>query len=231
MNRNEIIDLLNRTKNVRIVKIETNKIVVDIIKGSNKRFSIPCKLSNDLAYLVAAIICDGHIRKDKYRIMFEITNKKIFDNFSQKICNVFDIKPKYKLIIDKRKDRKPRYRIDINGKPIIVFLNYFFDIPRGKKSNSVKVPSLINKSTKKIKKAFIQGVFDTDGGKRHRGWGLSSKSIMFRDGIFCMLSEFGFDVRKDEWINKKYNLKYYGLYFKNSRGGSRAVKGAGLLFS
>jgi len=95
-----------------------------------------------------------------------------------------------------------------------MFLSEVFNIPRGKKSHIVIVPEIIKKSNKNIKNAFLEGVFDTDGGKRGRGLGLSCASITFRNDLIELLSDLDIIVHKDEWLNKKYNKTYYGFYFK-----------------
>lgn len=225
--KSNILSLMKKLSNTKIIKVEEEKLKIQIIKGSDKIVSIPFELSSDLSYVIAAMICDGHIKKDKYRIIFENVDKDIVMKFMQKVCNVFEIETKYRTMIDKRVGRKIRYRVNINSKPITVFLNELFEIPRGKKSERVKVPEIIKKSEKDIKKAFIEGVFDTDGGKRQHGFGLSSVSKKFRDDIVSLLSEFSINVHVDEWVNKKYNKKYYGLYFKPTQsGGTQVVKGA-----
>lgn len=57
-------------------------------------------------------------------------------------------------------------------------------------------------------------MFETDGGKRSRGLGLTSASKAFRDQVFELLLESKIKASKDEWLNKKYNKKYYGLRFR-----------------
>jgi len=210
----KVTKLMNQTKNMKVIKNDKRYSIVQIIRGSNKIVKIPHFLSEDLSYLVAAIICDGHLKKDKYRIYFELTNIQVIKKFLEKMDNVFEIKAYYRKKMDKRGNRKMIYIVAINSKPVVVFLNKIFEVPRGKKSGKVKIPKNIMNSNIKIKRAFIEGVFDTDGGKRRRGLGLSSASIQFRNDMIELLSEFKISAFKDEWINKKYNKRYYGLYFK-----------------
>ena len=219
-----VSDKMKKHKNIRITKTCKDRMYVQIIKGSNKTVAIPYYLSTDLAYLVAATICDGHIRPDKFTIIFENSDKNVMTKFIQKMSNVFEIKPMYRTVNDKRYGRKLRYRTEITSKPITILLHEVFDVPRGKKSGIVKVPGVIKNSDRTIKWAFIEGVFDTDGGKRQKCFGLSSASKIFRDDMVKMLSEFGFSPRMDEWVNKKYDKKYYGLSFKNLHGNTQVAK-------
>jgi intein/homing endonuclease len=206
--------LMNETKNVKIIESDKKHSKIQIIKGSNKVVNIPHRMSEDLSYIIAAIICDGHLKTEKYRISFEVIDIGLIKKFLEKMHKVFKVKGHCRKKIDKRGGRKAIYMVRINSKPIVVFLNNLFEIPRGRKSGIVKVPEKIMKSNLRIKKAFIEGVFDTDGGKRRRGFGLSSASKEFRDGMVELLSELKIFAYKDEWVNKKYNKKYYGLYFK-----------------
>lgn len=209
------LDLMERTSNVKIIEDNPDYLKTQIIKGSNKTFIIPNKISSDLSYLTGAIICDGHIRKDEYRIVFENVRKEIIEKFLEKMKDVFSVEEKYRIIKDKRKTRKKRYRVEISGKPIVVLFNDVFDIARGKKCYIVRVPDIIKESNLEIKRAFMEGVFDTDGGKRRRGLGLSTASEGFRDDIVSILFDLGVHAKKDKWLNKKYKKEYFGLYFKS----------------
>jgi len=220
-----VSNVMKKHKNITVTAAKGNRIRVQIVKGSNKIVSIPCRLSEDIAYLIAATMCDGHIRPDKYTIIFENSNKRVIKKFVKKVRDVFETEAKYRLVNDSRDGRMIRYRTEITSKPITILFNEVFGIPRGKKSDIIKVPDAIKNSGKGIKLSFIEGVFDTDGGRRQRGFGLSSASKTFRDDIAEMLSEFGFAPHMDEWINKKYNRKYYGLHFKNLGADADKQKG------
>lgn len=218
-----IFDLMKEASNVKLVGTEKGKLKIQIHKGSNKIVSIPTHLSENLSYIVAAIICDGHIRKNKYTLIFENSDRITVNKFIRKIRDVFETHAKYRVIIDKREGRIRRYRIEITSKPIVLLLHEIYEIPRGNKCRIVKIPKLIKESQNDIKEAFIEGVFDTDGGKRGRHLGLSSASKAFRDDVAQLLLDLGFIVYRDEWVNKKYKRKYYGF---RVRGDTQVAKGA-----
>jgi intein/homing endonuclease len=211
--------------NMIITENSPDKTYVQIVKGSNKIVAVPNYVSNDLAYIVAAIICDGHLKKDKFRIVFENTNEETMKKFVQKMNDLFEINAKYTIVRDKREYRKIRFRAEITSKPIFLLFNNIFEIPRGKKSDKVKVPVIIKKSSGRIKLSFLEGVFDTDGGSRHGTIGLTSASKEFRDDLVSILHKMGFTVYSDEWLNKVYDKKFYGFYIKKVRGDTQAVKG------
>ena len=88
------------------------------------------------------------------------------------------------------------------------------EIPYGKKSHIVKVPEIIKNSNKLIKIAFLQGIMMTEGGKRKRGYGLSTASNQLWKDLIQLFSDVGIQVRKDKWTHKRYKKEYYGISFK-----------------
>lgn len=175
---------------------------------------IPKNISAELAWLVAATLCDGHIDKNKSRVTFNLTEKKLIKKIEVFFSYVFELKSCKYNVKEKPQSVKQLYGINEENKVVVRFLNKFLEIPAGKKCNIITVPEIIQQSHPEIKKAFLKGLFDTDGGKRRKGLGLTSASEKFRDQNFKLLQEFGIKPSKDEWINKLYNKKYYGLQFK-----------------
>lgn len=207
------IKILNHFGNKQEIDLLNNKIEF-ISSSRGKPFRLPVVLDENLAYLVAAILCDGHLYKDSFRVSFEITNEEIIKKFQAKLNTVFSMNYTYSIRIDKRKNRKKLFKIMFKSKPIVRLLTRLFNIPRGKKSHLIEVPEQVLCGSPEIKKAFLEGVFDTDGGHRGRGLGLSTASPVFRNQIAIMLEELNLKVSRDEWVNRKYNKKYYGLYFR-----------------
>jgi hypothetical protein len=173
----------------------------------------PRGLSPDLAWLVAAILCDGHLRKNGDSLAFEVSDLALANVFSSKINNVFESKG-MKIREINRIGRNTTYMFDLSNKPVCHFFNKIFKIPFGKKCAIIEVPELIKNSTFEIKKAFLKGVFDTDGGKRGGGLGLTSLSEKFVDDVSELLKEFEIVAHKESWLNKKYQKKCFGSRFK-----------------
>lgn len=55
------------------------------------------------------------------------------------------------------------YGISIHKKETIKKILLNFDLPKGKKVKTAKIPSWIKNSKKEIKISFLRGLFDTDG--------------------------------------------------------------------
>jgi hypothetical protein len=176
---------------------------------------IPKNISSDLAWLSAAILCDGHIRKDLFKVSFQVTDKLLAEKFRKLFCAIFEVRDNGVSVRPSHHGKKPLYRFDGSSRAIVHFLNIFFEIPRGNKCSKIRVPSVINKSSIEVKRAFLKGVFDTDGGKRGKGLGLTSASKTFVDQVYSLLLQFEIRPYKDSWVNKIYNKRAYGLKFKN----------------
>lgn len=203
-------------KDLLTIKNTKNFLYTKAKFGPSKITKIPLNLTPNIAFLVGAIIGDGHLRKSKAQITIELTNYDLLDKL-QNICNTefernFNISKK---II--RKNRKPTKYLILDSKAIYNLMNKLFEIPIGKKSNIVIVPHQINSASKKVKIAFLKGIMATEGGKRKRGFGLSSASKQLRDGICLLLKENGINTNIDQWTHKRYKKTYYGLVFSSDK--------------
>lgn len=192
--------------------------IIDLVKNcdffcstTGRVFKVPHEITSDLSYLAGAILGDGHITKAEYRISFKVSEEWLAKKFVYKIKTVFN--HEVRLHAKSEKNRKMQYCADCDNKPAVRIFTKFFNIPKGKKSHIIEVPEIILESPAEIKKAFLEGVFDTDGGKRRGGFGLTTASQKFRGQLALLLESFGITVHKDEWVNKKYNKSYYGLQF------------------
>jgi len=173
-------------------------------------FKMPHEMNTDLAYLLGAILGDGHIRKDGHVISFKVAEKWLTEKFIQKINAVFE----HKINLHRRIKRdKFHFAANSANKPAVRLFNKFLEVPRGKKSHIIFVPDLIKNASEEIRLAFLEGVFDTEGCIRRKGLRITSASKQFRDDLCELLVSLGEKGWKDEWINKKYNKKYYGLQY------------------
>ncbi len=208
-----IKDVLDSQKDLRLISREKDKIITKAKYGPSKPTQIPLKLSEDLSFFIASIIGDGHLKKDKFQISIELSDKLLLNKLN-KICKdlfgrEFNIHP-----IKLRNNKKPTSAIYMDSKQIYNLLNKVFEIPVGKKSHIVKVPIYILNSNRKIKIAFLKGIMATEGGRRKRGFGLSTASKNLWEGLIKLFNDVGIAVLKDKWVYKKYKKMYYGISFK-----------------
>lgn len=210
-------EVFNSQRELKVLSNTPNEIIVKAKYGPSKPTKIPLNINEELACFVAAIIGDGHLKKSKFQTTIECSNKGILESL-RSICikifrREFNISPR-RII---QKGRKDRFCLRIDSKAIHNFLQYVFEIPAGKKSDIVKVPKHIKKANKSIKSAFLIGIMITDGGKRRRGFGLSTASKQLWEDLVILFNDIGIKVKTDKWVHKKYKKDYYGLFFKKER--------------
>lgn len=206
-------EIINSQRSLNVISKNNKEIITKAKYGPSKEIRIPLILTENLSFFVASIIGDGHLKKDKFQISIENSNKELI-NYIQKICKELFNKSLNIHPIKIRKNRKPTFKLNIDSKSIYNLLNKVFEIPSGKKSNIVKVPYYIKKSNKKIKLAFLKGIMATEGGKRKRGYGLSTASKELWEDLMKLFNNIKIVVLKDKWIYQKYKKEYYGISFK-----------------
>ena len=205
--------VLDSQKELKIISKDNDFILTKAKYGPSKLTKIPFCLDENLAFFVAAIIGDGHLKKSKLQISIELTDKKLL-SFLKIICqNIFDRDFNIRSI-KIREGRKPSFAMVIDSKSIYNFLRDVFEIPSGKKSHLVKIPEFIKNSNQNIKIYFLKGIMATEGGKRRRGYGLSTASLVLWKDLITLFEEVGIPVLRDKWIYQKYKKEYYGISFK-----------------
>lgn len=205
--------VINSQKELKIINKTKDYLITKAKYGPSKETIIPLVLTKELSFLVATIIGDGHLKKSKKQISIELTDFNLLKQIQKYCKRVFDRKFNINQV-KQRFGRKQSWQIPMDSKAIYNFLNQTFEIPIGKKSHIVKVPEFIKNSNKKIKKAFLQGIMLTEGGKRRRGYGLSTASKELQKNLVDLFTDIGIPTSKDKWIYKKYKKEYYGLIFK-----------------
>lgn len=176
------------------------------INTSNKNFAFKRlktitkpKKSPLLAEFMGIIIGDGHL--SNYQVLVTTNSKTDKEHalFIQKlIWKLFSASS-----TAKEKPDKNAVNIVVSSKALVNFLN-FLGMPIGNKIiNRVMIPSWIMKNNKN-QKAFLRGLFDTDGCVyidkhktpkkiyHHLGWTITSYAGTLRKGIIESLCNLGF---------------------------------------
>ena len=205
--------VINSQKGLKIIAQEKEYVLTQAKFGPSKITKIPLKITEDLAFFVATIIGDGHLKKSKKQIVIELTDKKLLESIKEKCLNLFERKFNIKAV-KQREGRKKSYSMCMDSKALHNLLNQAFGIQIGRKSHIVKIPKQIKKANKKIKCSFLKGIMETEGGKRRRGLGLSTASKQLWKDLTVMFNEVGIRTSEDKWIYKKYEKEYYGITFK-----------------
>lgn len=181
-------------------------------------------LDSDTAYLTGIIIGDGNIgsslrsfpplKEIDPRITIEIGDgtflKEIIAPVIQK---VLQRKKKCAVSERKREERKHNstWATQVRSKYFHKFLTETLALPKGKKAAIVSIERIIEltKENETARLALLAGIFDSDGGLRGNSIGQSTASLKLRDEVVSLLRENGMSVIVGEWMNKKYNRKYY----------------------
>lgn len=206
-------EVINSQSELNIISENHKEITTKAKYGPSKITRIPLYIDEELVFFVGCIIGDGHLKKSKLQTTIELTNKELITYIS-KICNNLFNRKFNITAVKLREGKKQSYHICIDSKSIYNLLNKVFEIPIGKKSHIVNVPKYITKGKKRIKIAFLQGIMATEGGKRQRGFGLSTASEKMWKGLSLIFKDVGIPISIDKWVHKKYKKEYYGITFK-----------------
>jgi len=186
-------------------------------KNKTKSVKIPKEIDEDLAYLVGALISDGHLSKEY--IDFSCYEEGFKESIKKKLLNKFGRFDSY--YNDKR--------IYLCNLFVPFFFNKLFGVPIGKKAHTVKIPELIFKSDNQVIASFIKGLFDGDG-TISSGLSYKTYSKELAEGLTYLLARLGIHsyLRKNE---EGYRLNIPSPHYKkymNLIGFDETIKAVGL---
>ncbi len=110
-------------------------------------------------------------------------------------------------------------RLEFKNKSFHYSLTEFLKIKKGAKSEIVSIPSKIKESPNQVKRYFLAGLFDSDGGFRGETLGFTTASKSLNKDTSSLLKEFSIKHNLDTWLNKKHNKRFYGIKLKKSEIG------------
>jgi len=184
----------------------------------------PIELNETTAHLAGVIIGDGYIdggfkggktpNSKSYRVSIDLTD---FESMSFIVSIIKEIIPtSVKIRIVKARLRcKPTWRFSVSNKSLWHFFTKTLGVPAGKKSRLVSVPQPILNGSNVIKKTFLAGIFDADGGLRGNRIGLTTASPVMSKQLDLLFRELGFECNISSWVIKSYNWRYYGVNIRN----------------
>lgn len=177
---------------------------------------LPKKWNYDLAYIFGLLIGDGSMPKTKsirpngkfqerYHIYFISESKNFIDKVYNPLFNsLFGLNPWIEIKI---RNGRTLYISRIESKEIYKFLERL-GFTTGRKARIATVPNM----PKKYHIYFLAGLFDTDGGKKGNGFGLSTASEKL--ALFCisMFKKHKIPFNSCPWLynNHVYHQVYVG---------------------
>ena len=182
--------------------------VISYFKTFNgKEINLPNELSKDLSYFVGVITGDGSLpikhngqKQRNYVVSIEKANRKFISSFLRPLVKeIFDIK--WSLITRKVKKKKKTWILYLYSKPLYRYLTQIFELPEGKKSYKIRMPSIIRNLKPHERIPFMAGVMDTD-------WGILGGD---RFGVHCASKLLLEDTKNtlEELVKIKLNVKKF----------------------
>lgn len=194
----------------------------------------------NLARIIAEINGDGHLQLQDWRglVSFYSKNKDEINAFLKKFKMLFGIDGR--VYIDYRQHKK--YKLFFISKPLAQFLNKTGAVEGNKANQSFFIPKWIIKGDKEIKRAYLKGIFTTEGyiystklndGKirwrigleQYKIESLKDKGKKYMEQIRNILQEFeiksspvrfnGFTLRKDGTKSLGMRFDIEQKYFNN----------------
>ena len=115
------------------------------------------ELTKDMAYVIGFIIGDGNISQS-YIVRAVEENENFIKGFAETFFLAFGRMPK--IYFDKYNNSFVAY---VHSKEIWNYLANVMEIPKGTKSQIVRIPDEVKHSNEEIKCALISGLFDAEG--------------------------------------------------------------------
>ncbi len=185
----------------------------------SKNFNKKLILNEKMAYLIGVIIGDGHISnstKSKtdlskdYQINIELINYDYLKEIEFLVKEFIETESTTRAL-KKREGKEQSWVFRFRNRDFYQYLTEIIGIPSGSKTGKLFIPKAILSGNFSIKKNFIAGLFDTDGGKRGKRIGFTMKSEKFQLDTSFLLKELRITHYNERWLNKKYQSYYYGI--------------------
>ncbi|PLW80733.1 hypothetical protein C0585_01145 [Candidatus Woesearchaeota archaeon] len=215
------ISQINYEKLCKLANIKES-INLKFIEINNKKNTIKIpKLTETLSEFIGSLAGDGHINNINYEVSISM-DKNVDSDYSNHTQLLFK---KLFNLKAKKHTQKNSTKCYVYSKELVEFLSEKYKIPIGKKKEKLKIPLKIKKNNLLLK-AYIRGVFDTDGSfHRHRPkdamLGISSRDESFLNEIEESLKKLKFPTYrklKDVYI---YNKKEIDRFFKEIKPSNR----------
>jgi len=129
---------------------------------------------------------DEWMRKERVPIVFTNNKPSTIERYNQCFEELFMIKTRNYT----RRKQSDYFVSEIKSKIIYRFFTRILGFPEGKKSKIIRFPSIVNQFNKDEKRALIQGLLLTDGGKSNNSFHYCTASNGLCEDVVKILSEF-----------------------------------------
>ncbi len=185
---------ISEEDNFFVFKSRTNSLVVNF----------PKKLTPELSEFIGYVIGDGHL--DSKKLEFHNSCKEVRERYIS-LLKMFNVNYReYK--------SKTTYVVQVTSRMLCRLLNTVFEIPFGKKSDKIIIPSLVLNSKDEVLARFLRGYFDCDGHipKSKRDIEIVSASKLMSEYLRLALLRFG--ITSFSKIKKIKEVPYYRILIR-----------------
>jgi ribonucleoside-diphosphate reductase alpha chain len=151
--------------------------------GNQKEVSIPDEMSEDLAFLLGAIVAEGHMRSN-WTIHVTNADEGVLQRVSSIAQRIFGVEAP----IRRQEDRCPG--VQVSSKTIVEFVDY---LGVGRGAHNKRIPDAVLRSPRRMILAFLSGLF-LDGYVTLSGMakmGITTASGPLMDDLQAVLTNLG----------------------------------------
>ncbi|MDO8517481.1 MAG: helicase-related protein [Nanoarchaeota archaeon] len=163
--------------------------------GKSSPVKVPRKLDNKLAYILGAMLGDGHLGNRKNHggevVFSDLDRESVSNEFKEVIKEIFGIEMK-------KENKKGLIAYNSALSTILTDLG----IPKGNKAKIIKIPRFLFFAEQESVKGFIKGIFDTDGNASKYHVSISSASESFIQELKWLFLKIGILGSTEKRINK-----------------------------
>lgn len=236
LNKGTLHYMLKSKRSIYLDLININKIDKEktrfLLKDSNTPIKIPDKITQELAYLVG-VLRDGSVTieySNEYCCVFYSKYKESLIVVRDYLKKIFDIEAE---IVNNKENL---YMVRVRAKTLYMFFKLLFEITPNQKNWNT--PSLIKQSDNSVKKYYIRGFWDAEGGyphlevnrkftKKNLEVKFSQKNKESLDFIKVFLNSIGIKTGNVYWNKDTHVLKITQSYipkFQKLIGSSHPIK-------
>ncbi|MEM2878921.1 MAG: DNA topoisomerase VI subunit B [Candidatus Hadarchaeales archaeon] len=167
--------------------------------------NIPPRVNAELMWFVGAMAGDGHVGSPTdnrwgYSLFFHNKDKELVNRMKKALRELFGLEAR-----EYFDERVGNFTLETSSSIVAEILNYF-GVPPGDKTTSLHLPEQVLNLSDDLVKAYLRGLFDTDGGLsrpyREVTFGLMSREVVEKTVLlllrFGIISRFRENRKKDK---------------------------------
>ncbi len=183
---------LNLSKEIGFIY---NSLTLTDNSGKSSPITLPKKMDFKLAYLLGAMLGDGHIGNRKNH-----GGEIVFSDLDRESVNQ-EMKNAFKELFNIEMKESPKGIVSYNSALASVLSS--LGIPKGNKSKIIQIPKFLFFAEEKAIEGFIKGIFDTDGCASEYSVSISSVSKKFIQELKWLFLKIGISGNIEKRKNKE----------------------------